>query len=276
MRWTERQRAMLEEMGVRLWLPTDAPAVESVAGPPLAGRAARVATTDAPAPGGDALAGTPSRRPQGLPASEVAAGHAPAPGDGLATLDLAEVAARAAVCTACALCAGRVHSVFGMGHPRADWMLVGDAPDADDNLTGQPFSGPAGQLLDNMLSALALTRSLGPPSRQVYVTTAVKCHPPRSRHPEPAEFAACAPYLRRQVESVRPRLIVALGRGAAQSLLRSAESTTQLRGRVHRFADVPVIVTHHPAYLLRHPQDKAQAWADLCLALQVAREPGAA
>lgn len=255
MRWTERQRALLDEIGIRLWLPSTASLREP--------GSADAEITDAP---------VREPAPQApIPAGADAVGAADLALDtDIASLDAPALAARAAVCTACALCAGRTRSVFGAGAPRADWMIVGDAPDADDDRTGTPFAGRAGQLLDNMLAALRLTRGAADPSRRAYLTHAVKCRPPDSRNPEPAEVQACAPFLSRQVALVQPRIIVAMGRIAALALVGSVEPTARLRGRVHRFADVPVVVTAHPAYLLRHPQDKAAAWEDLCLALEVA------
>jgi len=263
MRWTERQRAMLDEMGIRLWLPPTPSALAST--PPDAG----VGKVEAP-PLREATSRLTESR--AVPVAQ-------------ATVDLdAEVgrleapalAARAAVCTACALCAGRTRPVFSAGAARADWMIVGDAPDADDDQAGSPFAGRVGQLLDNMLTAIQVTRGADDPARQAYLTHSVKCRPPESRRPEPADIAACAPFLMRQVQLVQPRIIIAMGRIAAQALLRSSEPTARLRGRVHRFADVPVVVTYHPAYLLRHPQDKAAAWEDLCFAVEVAAGTDAA
>lgn len=246
MRWTERQRAMLEEIGVRIWSP----------GEPAATAAAKVA----PRP-----AALPSRSAPASAVHRVAAGT-------LAALDWPELAAQAADCTACPLCAGRTHSVFGAGHGQADWMIVGDAPEADDDRSGEPFAGRAGQLLDNMLGALGLTRGEAVPSRQVYVTHTVKCRPPGQRSPEAAEVARCEPFLLRQLQLVQPRIILAMGSVAAQALSGSAEAIGKLRGRVHRYAGIAVVATHHPAYLLRQAQDKADAWDDLCLAAQTLKD----
>jgi DNA polymerase len=191
-------------------------------------------------------------------------------------------ALRAAVagCRACALCDSRRQTVFGVGHPGAHWMIVGEAPGEQEDLRGEPFVGPAGQLLDNMLRALGLTRAeaaaegqppLEPPlepARQVYITNTLKCRPPRNRNPEPEEMRRCEPYLLRQIALVQPRLILAMGRFAVQALLRTDEAIGRLRGRVHRYEGVPLVVTYHPAYLLRNLPDKARAWEDLCLAAQ--------
>jgi uracil-DNA glycosylase len=164
-------------------------------------------------------------------------------------------------CTACALHKSRTQTVFGVGDEDADWMLIGEAPGAEEDRLGEPFVGQAGRLLDHMLAAIGLQRG-----DNVYIANVLKCRPPGNRNPEPAEVAKCAPHLTRQIELVRPKLIVAMGRFAAQTLLGSDASIASLRGRVHAYAGVPLIVTYHPAYLLRTLPDKAKAWADLVLA----------
>ena len=150
-------------------------------------------------------------------------------------------------------------------------MLIGEAPGENEDSQGEPFVGQAGKLLDNMLRALTLARDAN-----VYIANVIKCRPPGNRNPEPDEVARCEPYLQRQVALVKPKLIVAMGRFAAQSLLKNDASISSLRGRVHEYEGVPVIVTYHPAYLLRSLQDKAKAWADLCLARKTYREALAA
>jgi DNA polymerase len=145
-------------------------------------------------------------------------------------------------------------------------MIVGEAPGEQEDLQGEPFVGAAGQLLDNMLRALGLARRDAPPERSVFIANTLKCRPPRNRNPEPSETALCTPFLERQIELLAPRVILAMGRFAAQSLLATDEAIGKLRGRVHRWRDTPVVVTYHPAYLLRTPADKARAWDDLCLA----------
>jgi len=172
-------------------------------------------------------------------------------------------------------------------------MVVGEAPGEQEDLRGEPFVGPAGALLDRMLAALGLSRGPAPgadtvdiadaadaadaaaaadrdadPARQVYITNTLKCRPPRNRNPEPQEMQRCEPFLQRQIALVQPRLILAMGRFAVQALLRTDEAIGRLRGRVHRYQGVPLVVTYHPAYLLRNPADKAKAWDDLCLAAQ--------
>jgi DNA polymerase len=147
-------------------------------------------------------------------------------------------------------------------------MVVGEAPGEQEDRKGEPFVGPAGQLLDAMLLAIGMSRQEGPPERQVYIANTLKCRPPRNRNPEPAELAKCEPFLRRQLALVQPRIILAMGRFAVQQLLGSDEAIGRLRGRVHHYAGVPLVVTYHPAYLLRQPADKAKAWEDLCLAAE--------
>jgi len=180
-----------------------------------------------------------------------------------------------AACTACGLCEGRTQTVFGVGDVRARWMVVGEAPGEQEDLQGEPFVGASGRLLDRMLAALNLSRADNedlPPAQRVYIANALKCRPPRNRNPTAEEIAQCEPYLVRQVELLQPRIILAMGRFAVQALLRTDEPIGKLRGRVHRYQGVPLVVTYHPAYLLRNLLDKAKAWEDLCLAAQVADE----
>jgi DNA polymerase len=151
--------------------------------------------------------------------------------------------------------------VLGVGDRNADWLIVGEAPGADEDARGEPFVGQAGKLLDAMLAAIGLQRG-----DNVYITNVLKSRPPGNRNPEPDEVAACQPYLLAQIELIQPKLILALGRFAAQNLLDTDEAIGRLRGRVHQFQNVPLVVTYHPAYLLRNLPDKARAWEDLCLA----------
>jgi uracil-DNA glycosylase len=164
-------------------------------------------------------------------------------------------------CTACSLHKSRTQTVFGVGDEQADWMLIGEAPGAEEDRVGEPFVGQAGKLLDNMLAAIGLRRG-----ENVYIANVLKCRPPANRNPEPEEVAKCAPHLRRQIELIGPKLIVAMGRFAAQTLLNTDASIASLRGRVHSYAGVPLIVTYHPAYLLRTLPDKAKSWEDLLFA----------
>ena len=190
----------------------------------------------------------------------------------VSTLDWPALRQAVADCRACSLCQSRKQTVFGTGHPQAQWLLVGEAPGEQEDEQGEPFVGAAGQLLDRMLAALGLTRAAdGPqrPEQRVYIANTLKCRPPRNRNPGAEELASCEPFLVRQVELLRPRLILALGRFAVQALLRSEEPIGKLRGRVHHYESVPVIVSYHPAYLLRSPHEKAKSWEDLCLAASV-------
>lgn len=169
-----------------------------------------------------------------------------------------------AACTACPLHAGRRQTVFGVGNPGADWMFVGEGPGEEEDRRGEPFVGRAGKLLDNMLRAMQLDRTT------VYIANIVKCRPPGNRNPSLDEAAACIGYLRRQIELIQPRLIVALGAVAAQRLLETDRPVGALRGQLHHAAQLacPVLVTYHPAYLLRSPGQKRKAWEDLQLAMR--------
>jgi uracil-DNA glycosylase family 4 len=179
----------------------------------------------------------------------------------IAALSWDQFAADVDACTACGLCRTRNKSVPGVGDVRAEWLFVGEAPGAEEDAKGEPFVGQAGRLLDNMLAALGLARG-----RNVYIANVLKCRPPNNRTPEPRESDACRHYLERQVELIRPKLIVALGKSAASQLLATDATIASLRGRVHRYRGVPLIVTYHPAYLLRNLPDKAKAWEDMLLA----------
>jgi len=253
-----RRIAMLQEMGLRL-LPRVAPteaepeavvaeAVEAVQAPEVVEARAPVARP-APAP-----VGVPLPTPRVM-------GDRPT---GIESLDWADLEAAVAGCRACGLCESRRNTVFGVGPQRADWMVIGEAPGENEDLQGEPFVGQAGKLLDNMLRAAGLDRR-----RNVYIANVLKCRPPGNRNPEPQEVAQCEPFLRRQVALVQPRVILAMGRFAVQTILQSQEPVGRLRGRVHRYQGVPVVVTYHPAYLLRNLQDKSKAWSDLCLAMDL-------
>jgi DNA polymerase len=164
-------------------------------------------------------------------------------------------------CTACGLHKTRTQTVFGVGDENADWMLIGEAPGAEEDRLGEPFVGQAGKLLDNMLAAIGLERG-----ENVYIANVLKCRPPGNRNPEPEEVAKCTPFLKRQIALIQPKVIIAMGRFAAQTLLASDATIASLRGRVFSYEGVPLIVTYHPAYLLRNLPDKAKAWADLVFA----------
>jgi len=176
-----------------------------------------------------------------------------------------ELKAKVRDCTACKLRAGCTQTVFGVGDESAEWLFVGEGPGADEDALGEPFVGQAGKLLDNMLLAIKLKRG-----KNVYIANIVKCRPPGNRTPEADEIATCLPYLQRQIALIQPKIIVALGKTAATSLLGQEATLGSLRGRLHDYQGLPLIITYHPAYLLRTPSDKAKAWEDLCLAVKTA------
>jgi uracil-DNA glycosylase family 4 len=271
MRWTERQRAMLREIGIPpFWPEEQAEAVEAVSS--VSDAAAPIVVQPPPA------APAPAARPPAkAPASSFVKVAAAVPDaatlgarpEGIDRMDWPALRDAVANCRACGLCQSRTQPVFGMGHEQADWMIIGEAPGEQEDKQGEPFVGRAGQLLDRMLAAIDLTRSEESASKQVFIANVLKCRPPANRNPQPQEVAQCEPFLMRQIELVKPKVIVAMGRFAVQSLLKSAEPIGRLRGKVHEVAGVPVVVTYHPAYLLRSPADKGLAWDDLCLAREV-------
>jgi DNA polymerase len=273
MAWDDRRRALLAELGVRLW-EASSPDVDS----------SDTVVADPVRPGGEAGPGE-AHAPvvRAVPVSACVADTGPSAAeaalagesrDAIGRMDWPELRRAVAGCTACGLCAGRTNTVFGAGHPDAHWMIVGEAPGEQEDRQGEPFVGRAGKLLDNMLRALGLGRggeagglpSPEDPARQVFIANVLKCRPPMNRNPRPDEVAQCEPFLRRQVALVRPRVILAMGRFAVQSLLKTDLPIGKLRGRMHAYEGVPLVVTYHPAYLLRQPADKARAWEDLCLA----------
>ena len=280
MTWSERQRQMLQEMGIRLWAPAAESAADGMPSPPEL-----TATSGVPAaPAVPARPSAPGLRADDAvaPRAEARAGAEAAPPAAAADARAAAIAVmpwpqlREAVagCRACGLCETRRQTVFGVGNPQAHWMIIGEAPGEQEDLKGEPFVGAAGHLLDSMLHALGLTRGEAAPDKQVYIANTLKCRPPRNRNPEPEEMLRCEPFLLRQIELIRPKLILAMGRFAVQALLRTPEPIGKLRGRVHRYQGVPLVVSYHPAYLLRNLPDKSRAWDDLCLAAQVAEQAG--
>lgn len=262
MSWTPRHIAMLREMGITLWWP-GATARAPHAPTPLSEAAHAPPPAPTPTPPPTPTPTPPAPRPSPTPRPT-----------GTSALDWPALRDAVATCQACALCASRKQTVFGVGNVHAHWMLIGEAPGEQEDQQGEPFVGKAGQLLDRMLQAIGLTRAEATPEQQVFIANVLKCRPPGNRNPQPDEVAQCEPYLKRQVELVRPQIILAMGRFAVQSILQTSEPIGKLRGRIHHYAGVPVIVTYHPAYLLRSPADKALAWQDLCLAREVlARTP---
>jgi uracil-DNA glycosylase len=280
MTWTQQQRAMLAEMGVRVWQVEPEKAVaepkaaqrkalegrppgehQSIAKPPQdsLNHPEELAIKKASQPAPQIQIHTPVLPPSKSHMSthaEVSQMHWP------------ELRTTVAQCTACKLCENRTQTVFGVGSEQADWMVVGEAPGEQEDRQGEPFVGKSGQLLDNMLRAMGLGRGPMPvPEQQVFIANTIKCRPPANRNPLPEELAQCEPYLIRQVALIQPKIILAMGRFAVQSLLRRSDPIGRLRGQVHSYQGVPLIVTYHPAYLLRNPEDKAKAWDDLCLAM---------
>ena len=169
-------------------------------------------------------------------------------------------------CTLCGLSQSRSNTVFGVGNANADWLIVGEAPGAEEDRRGEPFVGRAGKLLDEML------RAIGQQREDVFIANILKCRPPNNRDPKADESAACRPYLERQIKLVQPKIVLAVGRIAAQNLLASDEPVGRMRGRPHEINGIPLVVTYHPAYLLRSPSQKNKAWRDLCLAARLAAE----
>ena len=319
-----RQRAILQEMGIRVWLPAPieaepvarpTPAPQRMAAlPPRADQPARTAApqvAEQTAKTSSATPINPAASPPARPqtATESVAAYAASTGAtakkslrtpvklpptgtplvlaaGIADMDWPTLANTLANCQACQLCTDRKATVFGAATApdaprRADWLVVGEPPDDTDERLGAPFADPSGQLLDNMLKAVGVSQrtTLADAASQArvsaYVTNVVKCRPATVRNPTPAELAVCENYLRREVALVQPKIILAMGRFAAQTLLHGSlpEGSKipfgKLRGQIYRYQGIPVVVTYHPTYLLRNPHEKARAWADLCLALDV-------
>ena len=246
----EQQLQYLEAMGIQAWTARHADYAagteqESVT-PDLSVPAAPVVDTFAPV----------------VPVADVVGGA------DVAGLDWPALEDRVSECRLCDLHASRTQTVFGIGSHNADWLVIGEAPGHDEDQQGEPFVGRAGQLLNAMLQAVGLQRG------QVYIANILKCRPPNNRDPKPEEVVCCEPYLLRQIELIQPRLILAVGRIAAQNLLNTQTPIGKLRGEVHRFRDtgIPLIATYHPAYLLRSPMEKRKSWQDLQLALRTLRE----
>jgi uracil-DNA glycosylase len=292
-----RQLAMLEAMGIHLWQPAvleeKQPVVQvstaqaaiknivttaegTVAQVPASALLARDAAPVAPQ---RVSAPASTVQPTSQPVPQPVVARAPLP-SAIAQMDWQQLQTAVQSCQACSLCDSRKNTVFGVGQPsaeptlapRADWLIVGEAPGENEDIQGEPFVGQAGKLLDNMLRAMVVNgQPLGRHSN-VFIANVLKCRPPANRNPSAEEVAMCQPYLLRQIELLQPKIILAMGRFAVQSLLGSTEPLGKLRGRVHTMsadaAQTPVIVTYHPAYLLRNMPDKAKAWADLMLAME--------
>jgi len=260
----KRQRAMLAEMGVRVWTPIEAVAPVKEASESLASVAVK---------------------PSSFEVNTQTANN----------LDWPNLREAVANCQACGLCTSRRNTVFGSGShvPNSDtnketqpvdWLIVGEAPGENEDAEGEPFVGQAGQLLDNMLRAMQLSRTgelsnTTKPVQSIFITNVLKCRPPGNRNPAPEEVAQCMPYLQRQIALLQPKIILAMGRFAAQALLRDSIHKVdtiplgKLRGQVHLMGNTPVVVTYHPAYVLRNLPEKAKLWADACLAMATLNQP---
>jgi len=230
----QQRRAYLQALGIDVWLPRDQQDAEL---PDAAQPVAEL--TDAESPNGEV-----------------------APSE----LDWDALQQRVANCTRCELAASRTQTVFGVGNHDADWLIIGEAPGAEEDRRGEPFVGRAGQLLDQMLQAIGQSRD------GVFIANILKCRPPDNRDPKPGEAAACRAYLERQIALVQPKIILAVGKIAAQNLLECNDPVGRMRGKAHALGEIPLVVTYHPAYLLRSPSQKKKAWSDLCLAARLAAE----
>jgi len=242
------RNAYLDALGIDRWVPRNAPA-EVLPEPAVAPRAEAPAVPVTPAV--QARAPAPAPAPQ---APVVAKVPPLEPG-----IDWGPLRERVAGCMACDLCKTRTQTVFGVGNTRADWLIIGEAPGAEEDRQGEPFVGRAGQLLNAMLLAIGL------PRETVFIANILKCRPPGNRDPKPEEVARCLPYLQAQIALLKPKIMLAVGRIAAQNLLATDAPLARLRGKLHHFgeANTPLVITYHPAYLLRTPSDKRKAWEDL-------------
>jgi len=242
------RNAYLEVLGIDRWVPRNAPA-DVPAEPALAPRGdAPVQVAAASARQASPIQAPAARAPQPAPVAPLEPG-----------IDWGPLRERVASCTACELCKTRTQTVFGVGNERADWLIIGEAPGAEEDRQGEPFVGRAGQLLNAMLQAIGLPRDT------VFIANILKCRPPGNRDPRPEEVARCLPFLHAQIALLKPKIILAVGRIAAQNLLATDAPLARLRGKLHAFgaANTPLVITYHPAYLLRTPADKRKAWEDL-------------
>ncbi|MCE9641463.1 MAG: uracil-DNA glycosylase [Betaproteobacteria bacterium] len=240
---------IMKELGLTpVWRLRGAPAAEPAAAAPVA--------MAAQAPDGEPV--TVRVLPKVVPLDARA--------QGIVNMEWPQLKESVAGCVACPLHKGRNKTVFGVGDEAAEWLFIGEGPGAEEDAKGEPFVGQAGKLLDNMLAAIKLKRG-----HNVYIANVVKCRPPGNRNPEPGEAAQCEPYLHRQIALIKPRLIVALGKVAAVNLLKRDAAVASMRGKIHQYQGIPLIVTYHPAYLLRSLPEKAKAWTDLCFAVDTMR-----
>jgi DNA polymerase len=260
-----RRRLILEEMGLgplwRLRESRETRPTEEAQSTPHVIRHPQPPPNVSPARRSD-IAGRPVEGPSAVrDASQAGARRA-----AILAMDWEALRSSVTQCVACPLHQKRTNTVFGVGDERADWLFVGEGPGAEEDAKGEPFVGQAGRLLDNMLAAIDLKRG-----ENVYIANVVKCRPPGNRNPESGEMSCCEPYLTRQIALLKPRLVVAMGRIASSHLLQTDQSIASLRGKLHDYQGITLIVTYHPAYLLRNLPDKAKSWADLCLARDTMR-----
>jgi uracil-DNA glycosylase len=236
------RNAYLEALGIDRWVPRSAPVEIPAESPPPRAEPAGRASSQPPARVNDA------------PLVQRAPPAPLEPG-----IDWDPLRERVAGCTACDLCKTRTQTVFGVGDTRADWLVIGEAPGAEEDRQGEPFVGRAGQLLNAMLLAIGL------PRESVFIANILKCRPPGNRDPKPEEVARCLPFLQAQIALLKPKMILVVGRIAAQTLLQTDVPLARLRGKLHQFGEAatPLVITYHPAYLLRTPADKRKAWDDL-------------
>jgi DNA polymerase len=261
---SEVRRAIAREVAAGRGRVLDAELGARLMGPPPAASAPAASAPAASAPAAPAPAAS-------APAASAPAASAPpaAPDSAARAARLAELGERAAGCTRCVLSESRNRVVVGVGRIDPPLMLVGEAPGHDEDMSGEPFVGRAGQLLTRILAAMQLERSA------VYIANVIKCRPPENRNPLPAEITACSPFLAEQIQLVRPRVLCALGRYAAATLLGTHQSLASLRGRVHEYQGIPVVVTYHPSALLRYPQYKKPTWEDMQVVLKLLAGPAA-
>ncbi len=278
---SERQKTMLTHMGIRLDFLRPGQAPESPSADdraPSAQPAPAVAQAPASAPAAAPRASAPLAQKTTAPLTAPVVQAPQLMRHDIAQADWAQLQQAVRECTACGLCQTRQQTVFGVGSPPApdaqvDWMIIGEAPGEHEDLQGEPFVGAAGQLLDQMLAALGLSRQAeGGPAGRVFIANVLKCRPPGNRNPHADEVAQCLPFLQRQIELVQPKVLLAMGRFGAQALLAptmpQVEGTPlgKLRGQTYTYRGIPLVLTYHPAYLLRSPAEKGKVWADLCWA----------
>ncbi|MGD8884155.1 MAG: uracil-DNA glycosylase [Gammaproteobacteria bacterium] len=258
---TQRQRQYLQSMGIQTWLRRD------MAPQPVSDEDFVADSQESPRMSADTVSSETAPETVATGVGARSSSEQPRGGD-VHHYNWDQLKGAVKHCIACELHTTRKNTVFGVGNEQADWMVIGEAPGADEDRQGEPFVGRAGQLLNNMLLAIGLKRE------QVYIANILKCRPPNNRDPRPEEVIKCEPYLKRQVELVKPKIILAVGRIAAHNLLKTETSLSRLRGQCFYYGDneTPLVVTYHPAYLLRSPREKRKAWQDLLYAQSICQQ----